>query len=157
MRNKIISFYKQQPNEKEIYRIYEVIFYLICEKLDELPGTVDRYLYNLSNLVNTTPSRIIESYNLLNKNTNLPTKQEISIVLAYLEIPYTEIKKNYIHPDTYYRYSKDYFDGNDKNLAIPILAPRLEMDYIEELLKFISGLRDILPALDLSKRRIIYG
>lgn len=142
---------KRQPTQQEIYRIYEVMFYLSTNLMEETSTKpINQILYALSIIADVPSSLITLAYGNLQHTP--PSKQEIAIALAYLDVPIRLIKKRFIHSKTYYKYVYDYFNGELQIDLIPILPEEL----LYQVIKFTTNIKEFTDIFLLTNRRITY-
>lgn len=144
---------KRKPTIEEIYRIHEILFFLIMENLQKQNIPITQQMYALSTLTETSSGLLVTAKLQLENPRIKPTKQEIAIALSYVDCPVRFIKSKIMHSRTYYNYVYEYFDTPN----LHILKPLLPQDLTFEIIKFITNLRKYSDMFILSERKVTYG
>ena len=146
------TMYELQSADKEtLRRTVEVVFYLVVQHIyDE--STAASYenkqlIEALSEFFGCKPTTINMAYQNMLTLTHAPSPSERVIALKYLGLPIRKISKvTKTHPNTIYRYLKQYRENGEIGLA-----PRFDYETDRQLLKFnkqmfktFAGLNDIL-------------
>lgn len=131
-----------QPTNNEILRIREIQFYWLIKNLEKnLEGTKIQAILQGFCVATETKITLVEfAADLITKGTCLPSKEQQSIALGYLQIPIRTIKKEFIHQKTYYNNIYNY----SLNRQMNPLVPTLPTEITEEITLFIIKLNSIL-------------
>ena len=107
----------KKPLAQEVYRIYEVMFYLMIQELDKITNDASQQLYALSLLADCQDSYLQLAASKLSEPLNKPTKMEIAVTLAYLNVPIRDIRDVIMHGRTYYNNVYKYFRRSKNKIS----------------------------------------
>ena len=142
----------KKPLAQEVYRIYEVMFYQMMQELDKITNDASQQLYALSLLADCQDSYLQLAASKLSEPLNKPTKMEIAVTLAYLNVPIRDIRDVIMHGRTYYNNVYKYFDENNTDK----MFNRLEKQLLDEVIKLMLYLKKLNSVFNITKRSIVY-
>ena len=137
-----------EPSENTIRRINEIKFYLSIESLLQRRGQQDErittILETLADMFGVSRSIIVISSLEMYRPGRKPTKREIVVAMAYLNVPVRKVQQLLgIATATYYKYLNEYIQGYNMELI-----PQFDEIQNRELKKFITNLKDIFKIIE---------
>jgi len=125
--------------EEYLVRIDEIRFYLLINSFVEpfSPRDKRNYLNTVCSILEVNQDVFSFAESAINSDKYKPSKYELAVALRYMGIPLRIVKKEYMHPDTYYKYIEEFVANGGTGFK-----SKFEEDDImvsNSIVKFIKG------------------
>lgn len=140
-----------KPTQEEFYRIHETMFYFLVRELEERGTDVQRILHGLAIIADVSTSQITLAASRITEPLIEPTKIDIAVTYAYIQMPVRSLK--YIHHRTYYKYVYNYLDLESQE---PRIYNRFNEETDKEIIKLINYIRNNFHLFDILKMKVTY-